>query len=65
MRESKPFGKRRTSSKEELDKVIKEHAERNSKNEFDDIFGLTRNSETMSAFFADRQDLDEYIENTK
>ena len=65
MRESKPFGKRRTSSKEELDKVIKEHAERNTKNEFDDIFGLTRNSETMSAFFADRQDLDEYIENTK
>lgn len=65
MRESKPFGKRRTSSKEELDKVIKEHAERNSKNEFDDIFGLTRNSEKMSAFFADRQDLDEYIENTK
>lgn len=65
MRESKPFGKRRTSSKEELDKVIKEHAERNSKNEFDDTFGLTRNSETMSAFFADRQDLDEYIENTK
>ena len=65
MRESKPFGKRRTSSKEELDKVIKEHAERNSKNEFDDIFGLTRNSETMRAFFADRQDLDEYIENTK
>jgi hypothetical protein len=65
MRESKPFGKRRTSSKEELDKVIKEHAERNSKNKFDDIFGLTRNSETMSAFFADRQDLDEYIENTK
>jgi len=65
MRESKPFGKRRTSSKEELDKVIKEHAERNSKNEFDDIFGLTRNSEVMSAFFTDRQDLDEYIENTK
>ena len=65
MRESKPFGKRRTSSKEELDKVIKEHVERNSKNEFDDIFGLTRNSETMSAFFADIQDLDEYIENTK
>ena len=65
MRESKPFGKRRTSSKEELDKVIKEHAERNSKNKFDDIFGLTRNSETMSVFFSDRQDLDEYIENTK
>ena len=65
MRESKPFGKRRTSSKEELDKVIKEHAERNSKNKFDDIFGLTRNSEVMSAFFSDRQDLDKYIENTK
>lgn len=65
MRESKPFGKRRTSSKEELDKVIRDHAGRNSKNKFDDIFGLTRNSETMSAFFADRQDLDEYIENTK
>lgn len=65
MRESKPFGKRSTSSKEELDKVIKEHAERNSKNKFDDIFGLTRNSEVMSAFFSDRQDLDEYIENTK
>lgn len=65
MRESKPFGKRRTSSKEELDKVIKEHAERNSKNKFDDIFGLTRNSETMDAFFADRQDLDKYIENIK
>jgi len=65
MRESKPFGKRSTSSKEELDKVIRDHAERNSKNKFDDIFGLTRNSETMSAFFLDRQDLDEYIENTK
>lgn len=65
MRESKPFGKRRTSSKEELDKVIKDHSERNSKNKFDDIFGLTRNSETMSAFFSDRQDLDEYIKNTK
>lgn len=65
MRESKPFGKRRTSSKEELDKVIKEHAERNSKNKFDDIFGLTRNSETMSTFFSDRQDLDEYIKNVK
>lgn len=44
MRESKPFGKRRISSKKELDKVIKEHSERNSKNKFDDIFGLTRNS---------------------
>lgn len=65
MRESKPFGKRSTSSKEELDKVIRDHAERNSKNKFDDIFGLTRNSETMSVFFSDRQDLDEYIENTK
>ena len=65
MRESKPFGKRSTSSKEELDKVIRDHAERNSKNKFDDIFGLTRNSEVMSAFFSDRQDLDEYIENTK
>lgn len=65
MRESKPFGKRRISSKKELDKVIKEHSERNSKNKFDDIFGLTRNSEVMSAFFADRQDLDEYTKNTK
>mgnify|MGYP006873055730 CR=1 FL=1 len=70
MRESKPFGKRRTSSKEELDKVIKDHAERNSKNVFDDVFGLTRNSKAMSAFFADRQEPDrqepdEYIENTK
>lgn len=65
MRESKPFGKRRTSSKEELDKVIKNHAERNSKNVFDDTFGLTRNSEVMSAFFSDRQDLNEYTENTK
>lgn len=65
MRENKPFGKRRTSSKEELDKVIKDHAERNSKNEFNDIFGLTRNSETMSTFFSDRQDLDEYIKNVK
>lgn len=65
MRENKPFGKRRTSSKEELDKIIKDHAERNSKNEFDDTFGLTRNSEVMSAFFSDRQDLDEYVENIK
>ena len=65
MRESKPFGKRRTSSKEELDKVIKEHAKRNSKNVFDDTFGLTRNSQVMSTFFSDRQDLDEYTENTK
>lgn len=65
MMESKPFGKRIISSKEELDQVIKEHSERNSKNKFDDIFGLTRNSEVMSAFFADRQDLDEYTENTK
>lgn len=65
MRESKPFGKRRISSKKELDKVIKEHSERNSKNKFDDIFGLTRNSEVMSAFFADRQDLNECDENIK
>lgn len=65
MRESKPFGKRRISSKEKLDQVIKEHSERNSKNKFNDIFGLTRNSETTSVFFADRQDLDTYIENIK
>lgn len=65
MRESKPFGKRRISSKKELDKVIKEHSERNSKNKFDDIFGLTRNSEVMSVFFSDRQDLDTYVENIK
>ena len=51
MRESKPFGKRRISSKEELDQVIKEHSERNSKNKFDDIFGLTKNSEVMNNFF--------------
>ncbi len=65
MRESKPFGKRSTSSKEELDKVIKNHAERNSKNVFDDTFGLTRNSQVMSAFFSDRQDLNECDENIK
>ena len=65
MRESKPFGKRRISSKEELDQIIKEYSERNSKNKFDDIFGLTRNSEVMSNFFLDRQDLDTYVENIK
>lgn len=65
MRESKPFGKRRISSKEELDQVIKEHSERNSKNKFDDIFGLNKNSEVMSNFFLDRQDLDTYVENIK
>ena len=65
MRESKPFGKRRISSKEELDQVIKELSERNSKNKFDDIFGLTKNSEVMINFFLDRQDLDTYIENIK
>lgn len=65
MRESKPFGKRRISSKEELDQVIEEHSERNSKNKFDDIFGLTKNYEVMSNFFLDRQDLDTYVENIK
>lgn len=65
MRESKPFGKRRISSKEELDQVIKEHSERNSKNKFDNVFGLTKNSEVMSNFFLDRQDLDTYVENIK
>ena len=65
MRESKPFGKRRISSKEELDQVIKEHSERNSKNKFDDIFGLNKNSEVMSNFLLDRQDLDTYVENIK
>ena len=65
MKESKPFGKRRISSKEELDQVIKEHSERNSKNKFDDIFGLNKNSEVMSNFFLDRQDLDTYVENIK
>ena len=65
MRESKPFGKRRISFKEELDQVIKEHSERNSKNKFDDIFGLTKNSEVMSNFFLDRQNLDTYVENIK
>ena len=65
MRESKPFGNRRISSKEELDQVIKEHSERNSKNKFDDIFGLNKNSEVMSNFFLDRQDLDTYVENIK
>lgn len=65
MMESKPFGKRRISSKKELDKVIKEHSERNSKNKFDDIFGLTKNSEVMSVFFSDRQDLNECDENIK
>ena len=65
MRESKPFGKRRISSKEELDQVIKEHSERNSKNKFDDIFGLNKNSEVTSNFFLDRQDLDTYVENIK
>lgn len=65
MRESKPFGKMRISSKEELDQVIKEHSERNSKNKFDDIFGLTKNSEVMNNFFSDRQDLDTYVENIK
>lgn len=65
MRESKPFGKRRISSKEELDQVIKEHSERNSKNKFDNIFGLTKNSEVMINFFLDRQDLDMYVENIK
>ena len=65
MRESKPFGKRRISSKEELDQVIKEHSERNSKNKFDDIFGLNKNSEVMINFLLDRQDLDTYVENIK
>ena len=65
MRKSKPFGKRRISSKEELDQVIKKHSERNSKNKFDDIFGLTKNSEVMNNFFLDRQDLDTYVENIK
>lgn len=65
MMESKPFGKRIISSKEELDQVIKEHSERNSKNKFDDIFGLTRNSEVISNFLSDRQDLDTYVENIK
>lgn len=65
MKENKPFGKRIISSKEELDQVIKEHSERNSKNKFDDIFGLTRNSEVMSNFLLDRQDLDTYVENIK
>lgn len=65
MRKNKPFGKRRISSKEELDQIIKERSERNSKNKFDDIFGLTRNSEVMSNFFLDRQDLDTYVENIK
>ena len=65
MMESKPFGKRRISSKEELDQVIKEHSERNSKNKFDDIFGLNKNSEVMSNFLLDRQDLDTYVENIK
>ena len=65
MRENKPFRKRRISSKEKLDQIIKEHSERNSKNKFDDIFGLTRNSEVMSNFFLDRQDLDMYAENIK
>jgi len=65
MMESKPFGKRIISSKEELDQVIKEHSERNSKNKSDDIFGLTRNSEVMSNFLSDRQDLDTYVENIK
>ena len=65
MRKNKPFGKRRISSKEELDQTIKEHSERNSKNKFDDTFGLTRNSEVMSNFFLDRQDLDTYVENIK
>lgn len=65
MMESKLFGKRRISFKEELDQVIKEHSERNSKNKFDDIFGLTRNSEVMSNFLSDRQDLDTYVENIK
>ena len=65
MMESKPFGKRIISSNEELDQVIKEHSERNSKNKFDNIFGLTRNSEVMSNFFSDRQDLCTYAENIK
>lgn len=65
MKENKPFGKRIISSKEELDQVIKEHSERNSKNKFDDIFGLTRNFEVMSNFLSDRQDLDTYVENIK
>ena len=65
MKENKPFGKRIISSKEELDQVIKEHSERNSKNKFDDIFGLIRNSEVMSNFLLDRQDLDTYVENIK
>ena len=65
MRESKPFGKRRISSKEQLDQVIKEYSERNSKNKFDDIFGLTKNSEVMSNFFLDIQDFYTYVENIK
>lgn len=65
MMESKPFGKRRISSKEKLDQVIKEHSEINSKNKFDDIFGLTKNSEVMSNFFLDRQDLYTCVENIK
>lgn len=67
MRESKPFGKRRISSKEELDKVIKGHSERNFKNRFDDTFGLTQNSslKVIGALFSDRQDLDTYVEDIK